>query len=312
MTRSERHGEQDFQTQWRVHVGAHKTATTHLQELLEGNDANLLRHGVDFLPTAKTSPIVRSNDVVEKTGLRGLKQHISRLTTRRSEPTQSDRLRGIMRRKPTTVLSHEDQLGFTQHSLLSSLYKGTEKLRTIEQLPDAEKLDIFLSIRSFDTFFVSAFCEACKPFHDMRNRLDDRKRTFRESPPSWFEFATRIANRFPNAGLHVWTFEDYLTDPNIAIQALTGVHFDNLESLPAPSRTKSPSLRAIALAEGLDPQMSRRERMRQVQAIYLEHPKEPGEKIDLFTEEETSWLKDCYRRDLERLEACDRITLLKA
>lgn len=304
------HGEQAVKTQWRIHVGAPKTATTHLQRLLEGNDENLLRHGVDILACADTRPIVRSRTRTGKKGLKGLKQRIARLTSRPAKATRSDRLRQIMRGKPVTVLSLEDQLGFPQDAFRSSLYKGTERFHTIEQLPDAEKIDIFLSIRSFETFFVSTFCEALKPMPDIRGRLNDRKRTFRDSPPSWFDLATRIADRFPAAGVHVWTFEDYLENPQIAIHALTGVHLDSLEKIPAPRRTKSPSPRAVALAESLDPQLDTRERMRQVEAIYLENPKDSGESIDLFTDEETSWLLDCYRQDLERLGASGRINLL--
>ena len=303
-------GDRTFKTQWRIHVGAHKTATTHLQEQLEGNDESLLNQGVDVLATSKTSPVVRNKSDQKKKSLGRLKQHIASFASRPSHARRSVRLRQMMRGKPVTVLSHEDQLGFTQHALLPRLYDGSERFQTIENLHDAKSIELFLSIRSFDTFFMSAFCEALKPFPDMRMRLNKRKQSFCEAPPSWFDLATRIADRFPNARLYVWTFEDYLKDPNIAVHALTGVHFDRLENIPAPSTTKSPSLRAIALAENLDPHLDTRERMRQVQAIYLENPKEPGEKINLFTDEETSFLRDCYRHDLERLEACERITLL--
>ena len=294
-------------TRWRIHVGAHKTATTHLQELLEGNDARLLAAGVDVLPTARVAPIVRRGTRKRR---RGLKKFFKRLVTG-TAPSRADQLRGIMRGMPTTVLSHEDQLGLSQDLLRPALYDGSERLETLAELPDAQEVEIFLSIRSFDTLLVSAYCEFLKPFHDARARLEQRRRTLRDTPPSWFALAERLADRFPQAKLRVWTFEDYVPQPGFVVRALTGVELDDLDNRPAPSRTRAPSPRAIALAEGLDPGLGVRERMQRVQELYMAHPKQAGESLDLFSAEEVDWLRGCYANDLEKIRRSARMELLQ-
>ena len=44
--------------QWRIHLGAHKTATSHLQETLAAVRDDLVGQGVDFIP----NPLVRQRN----------------------------------------------------------------------------------------------------------------------------------------------------------------------------------------------------------------------------------------------------------
>jgi hypothetical protein len=305
------HSDPKLPTNWRVHVGAPKTATTHLQQLLESNDENLLQKGVDVLPYSRTSKIIKSLNRKKPKGWKGLKRRIKGVIAADQDVLVRDQFRATMRNMPITVLSNECLLGFPQHIFLKSLFNGTERFHVIEDLPAMGKLDIFLSIRSLDSLFISAFSEALKPLPDARARLDKRKQSFKDNPPSWFDLAIRIADRFPAANVHVWRFEDYLKNPQLAIHALTGVYLDRLEHIPAPSKTRSPSLRAIELAEQLDPQLKGQDRMRHVEEIYLANPKQPDEKNELFNDEETAWLQACYRQDLEWIRASDRLNLLQ-
>lgn len=190
-------------------------------------------------------------------------------------------------------------------------YDGSERYTILNSLPDRESVDIYLSVRSFEALFVSAFCEMLKPFHDARARLEARQRTLRDTPPSWFDLAERLADNFPEARVHVWTFEDYVRDPAFVVKTLTGLELDGLDGRPAPETTRAPSLEAIRLAEELDPSLKMPERMEIVRDLFINSPKQPGEVLRMFSDEEAAWLRDCYTRDLERIQDSSRVTLLR-
>ncbi|MGY6696718.1 MAG: hypothetical protein ACXIUW_11955 [Roseinatronobacter sp.] len=299
-----------MKTQWRVHVGAHKTATTHLQELLRANEDKLLQHGVDFLNGRGINSLLRADPSQKPAGLDILKALVKGQRPVRASKRYSREINALRRDQPVTIISQEDQLGFTQDLMRPHFYDGSQKFTILNSLPDRESVDIYLSIRSFETLFVSAFCEMLKPFHDARARLEARRRTLQDMPPSWFELANRLGDSFPDARIHVWKFEDYIKHPGFVVKALTGLELDDLDGRPAPDRTRSPSPKAIKLAEELDPALKVQDRMKIVQELFADHPKQSGETIELFSGDETAWLRDCYTRDLEKIEASARMTLV--
>jgi hypothetical protein len=77
-----------------------------------------------------------------------------------------------------------------------------------------------------------------------------------------------------------------------------------------PSKTRSPSVRAIQLAEALDPSLDMRTRMEVVQKLYDAHPKSRGETIDLFSDQEIIWLRDLYNQDIEAIAQSNRLSLI--
>lgn len=300
-----------MKTRWHVHVGAHKSATTHLQRILRSNEETLLQNGVDCLPWRQINPLIRQDPSRATSGLDVVKAFAKGGRSVRASERYANALRTFRRNKPVTIISDEDQLGFTQDLMRPRFYDGSERYTILNSLPDRESVDIYLSVRSFEALFVSAFCEMLKPFHDARARLEARQRTLRDTPPSWFDLAERLADNFPEARVHVWTFEDYVRDPAFVIKTLTGLELDGLDGRPAPETTRAPSLEAIRLAEELDPSLKMPERMEIVRDLFINSPKQPGEVLRMFSDEEAAWLRDCYTRDLERIQDSSRVTLLR-
>ncbi|MEE4210371.1 MAG: hypothetical protein V2I43_14045 [Parvularcula sp.] len=294
---------------WKVHVGAHKTATTHLQELLEANASRLLSHGVDVIPVEHSSKEVRFNGRIKGSPLNriiskiGSSPNFPRFHTARLPFSQ------FRTGQALTILSHEDQLGFTQDLLRPHFYSGSERWATLDRIAPFVDLDIYLSVRSFDTLFVSAFCEILKPFPDARRRFEARRATLRQIPPSWAELAHRIAARYQSARVHVWRFEDYTVDPSYVFKSLTKIDMADATK-EVPSKTRSPSARAIKLSEALDLSLDVRTRMEFVQEIYDAHPKSPGERIDLFSDEEINWLQELYHRDIDAIAQSNQLSLM--
>ena len=183
-------------SKWNVHIGAHKTGTTHLQELLGANESVFLAAGVDVLRPSGLKQIVRGRGSKANTRLWAIASKLlSRSDAAQQKAIMRRKIQEEMKSKPITVLSHEDQLGFTQDLFRTKLYDGSERFWTIENLPDPSGIDIFISIRSFDTLFVSAFCEILKPFHDARERFERRLQTIEVHPPSWHEGTSELRLR---------------------------------------------------------------------------------------------------------------------
>lgn len=297
---------------WHVHVGAHKTATTHLQHILETQVAKLRDLGVDVLPYAATSPFVRSDATTSSSSRNQLGHRIRGALEGLGLPYALSSIDRHPQPRPVVLFSHEDQLGFTQDLLRERFYLGSERLGLLDRISARFETKIFLSVRSFDSLFISAFSEILKPFPDARVRLENRRRTLRTNPPSWLELAERLAHRYPEAQVCVWRFEDFVVDPRAIVEQFVGRELDDLEVGQAPGRTQSPSPRGIELAEGLSSTLSVRERMSEVQKIYDENPKTSGETIDILSPDEIAWLQDEYERDCDRLRQSEFVKLIEA
>ena len=102
-----------------------------------------------------------------------------------------------------------------------------------------------------------------------------------------------------------------MRQPEFVIEALTGVSVGKMPARPAPNRTSSPSMRAIAMAEALDPRLGVQDRIREVRKLFDNNPKQPGEQLDLVPEADAIWLRNHYLRDLENMRASGRISLLQ-
>ena len=277
--------------------------------MLESEVERLLTVGVEVVPVSLSSEKVRLNGRERGRVGKRLFSRVTKLFDRLQWRSSKLPFRQFLNGQPVTIFSHEDQLGFTQDLLRVPFYHCSERWAILDRLAGSAQLEIFLSVRSFDTLFASAFCEILKPFPDARRRLETRLATLQESPPSWAELAHRIADRYPMAKVHVWRFEDYTTDPGFVFKSLTGVDMRKTKD-EVPTKTRSQSPLGIELAETLDASLDIRTRMEAVQQIFNAHPKSRGEKIRLLRESEIIFLRDLYQRDIEEIAKSDRLHLM--
>ena len=143
-----------MKTRWHVHVGAHKSATTHLQRILRSNEETLLQNGVDCLPWRQINPLIRQDPSRATSGLDVVKAFAKGGRSVRASERYANALRTFRRNKPVTIISDEDQLGFTQDLMRPRFYDGSERYTILNSLPDRESVDIYLSVRSFEALFV--------------------------------------------------------------------------------------------------------------------------------------------------------------
>lgn len=291
-------------THWRVHIGAHKTGTTHLQALLEAHRSELAAKQIDVLAFDRIGRLIKS----EKRRI-GVGPQLKEASE--ASPDLSAKIAALRSGQPTAIISHEDQLGFTQDLLDTVFYRDSWRFRVLHHLPDRESLVLFLSIRNYASLYASAFAEIVKAFPDARLRFDDFRKKFLGAPPQWSHLVESIRAAFPDTRLNVWTFEDHIKQPRFALEVITGASIEGYADISPPSSTRSPSRRAIELAEAVDPTLPFRERHRLVMEIYLKHPKEHGEDLGLFSPEEQADLERSYLEDLDRIAQIDGVQLLR-
>ncbi|MCC5988048.1 MAG: hypothetical protein JJT95_10230 [Pararhodobacter sp.] len=195
-----------------LHLGAHKTATTHLQLALGRARAALAGQGVAmFLP-----------DDLRRNGLR-LADCLSALPEDRSHnavirKALADAARGAR----LLLISEENILGSAHQPAMireARLYPDAEaRLARLRGLLPAGRVTITLAMRDPAGFLVSAYSQRLlsgrlEAFEHYRDGLDP-------AALSWHKLVARLRAAMPDAGLVLWAYEDY---PAIAGQVLAAM-----------------------------------------------------------------------------------------
>lgn len=284
----------DLITEWRIHIGAHKTATTHLQDLLALQRDDLAAEGVDFIPR----PILRAILLPPHVG-----RHAWRLRVGGGWPLRrafERRLRPVRLGPGRVVMSEERFLGNATALLERGFYpQARERLLPFSALAYGAKLFVFLSIRSPDRLLPSAYAQILRTrpwpggFGPIRERaVADR--------PRWSDVVARIRLTLPRASVSIWTMEDYIEAPSLVASSFCGVTIKRSTELPPPSGTRSPSAHAIETIERLDPNLPSGEYVERVKAIIAED--DSTEPFRPFSEREAAALRRTYEDDLETIE----------
>ncbi|MGO4914242.1 hypothetical protein [Pseudogemmobacter sp. W21_MBD1_M6] len=197
-----------------LHLGAHKTATTHLQKSLTENSDLLNTAGVAYFgPSELRAP---RQSIQHKFGFAGNKRIDPAFA---AEALQA--LAGDCRR---VVLSEENYLGPLYGGegsaglpLYSAAHLRVEKLvRSLEGHP----VSLFLAVRDPASFLVSAYSQGMMsgkyvPFSKFVRRLDP-SRIF------WSELIERLSGIEGVANTYVWRHEDYPRVAETVLRRLVG------------------------------------------------------------------------------------------
>lgn len=281
--------------EWRLHVGAHKTATTHFQYTLEALRSELAEQGLDFLPLDD----VRALRLPPSPGKRRWRERLGLPMRLRFEKTVAP-----LRLGPDRIaMSEENFLGLSRDLLGGTFYPEAERrLSRFAPLGGGRaRLHVFLSIRSFDTLLPSAYVQNLRDmawpggFAAVKAKALDR-------PPSWTGLAERIRRALPEAPLAVWTLERYREHDREILSRFLGFDAPRRDRLPTPARTRSPSARGVAEMEALDPGMPHADRWEATGRIMAEDAaRGGGERYAPFTDHERALLTEAYEEDLARL-----------
>jgi hypothetical protein len=283
--------------QWRIHLGAHKTATTHLQETLTAVRSELAARGIDFIP----------NQLVRR-------QKLAR-TLWRSRPVARLPIVGPARMREaiettvaplrlgpaTVVLSEENIVGVPEQILTVPFYpQAALSVARLASLGPKADLVFFLSIRSYDTLLPSAYAEALKHAPAPAGGFARIKARLLAAPPSWYDLVARLRAAAPGVPLRIWRQEDYRANAREIMETVCGCELGPLPELSDPSWTRSPSATAIAEVERLPAALPREDWVARVRAIYAAAA--PGEdRFRPFDQAEQRRLRADYEADLARI-----------
>lgn len=276
-----------------LHLGAPKTATTHLQDILELHRNDLFKQDIDFVPRPK---------LVDENFPRAITLISKNLY---KYPAFA---RYFIKRKLTSLRSGSSKLIISEENLIGGIDffrdndfpfpKMESRIRALNTLTSWTKLHIFLAIRSPDTLLPSGYAQT------LRTRLvpggfDGVKEKALHRPPSWTDVISRIKAIIPDAKLTVWRFEDYIANVDQVISILCGSELNNIRDIPVPAITRSPSKQAITAIEKHSPELTIKQHKTEARKIIDED--NGGSKFQPFNAEETSFLKNFYRKDIEEL-----------
>lgn len=279
---------------WRIHLGAHKTATTHLQETLTAVRPALAARGLDYIP----NPLVRERKLARALWTR---RPLARLPLVGPMHMRDaiERLLAPLRLGPdTVVLSEENILGIPDQILGQPFYpQAAQSVGRLASLAGRAKLVFFLSIRGYDTLLPSAYAESLK-FRPPREGGFDTRRLLAETP-SWYDLVAQIHRAAPGVPLRIWRQEDYRANAQAIMSEVCGLDLGPLPDISDPSWTRSPTAEGIRAAELLPTGLAMAERRERVGEIYAASG---GEPFRPFAEAERSEIRARYAADLARIE----------
>lgn len=253
---------------WRVHVGARKTGTESFQVRLRQLEPKIrASNGTVLLRETLRDPARYARR--DLSGLKGLRH---RLRLRLRTPAQLRAAAGDCR---FVVASEEVFLGEAPGLLKTDLYPNLRGIDLLRWTARGARLDLFVSIRSYDTLLPSALFEMLKTIPDARARWEEGVARVLAECSGWPGLMARLERRAPEARLHFWCLDSYARDPGAVLTQFTGVDVPDLPPSPPASRTRSPALSALDEVAALDPALPRAERGERVRAIYKRHPAGP-------------------------------------
>lgn len=284
-----------------IHFGAHKTATTFLQEYLDSEIAELRRNGVGYIPLhlsrSSIMPFigqtVRCANPAERPSADMMKASISAalgLNTPNAPP--------LLR----LLISDENLADGAPMSVLAkrTLYpSAASRLRILMNEFPRAKFKLLFCIRDYADFIPSVYCEVLR-----WRKLAPLARVLSASEwnLSWPVFLGAIAEEHPECDVHYWRYEDFSNSPADVVEAMTGCRLTSVEN--RISNTVRPSLtkKAVSILQAVRRHLSESEYKRLAECLAENMIFDVGEKLSIDDPILAADLRARYQRDVRTLQ----------
>ncbi len=281
----------------RLYLGAHKTATTHLQGILMANRAKLSADSVQL-----SSP-----QDVRKEWLPLYFQAVRAFGEKgKIPPRLSGPLRAAMPEACDWILTEENIIG-VPIELLSQpgIYpNAARRLETLRALFPEREITLHFSLRSYDSFWRSMYSEI------VRNRgflpWDEFYKPAAFAARSWRDTVKAFASVLPEAAITLWRFEDFRAVMPQALAELSGqTEVAPLMAAYEPEATRpSLSQKAMDILAELAPAIGRAEALRLTERINDHYSVAKGNApFDPFDAETAASMRADYARDIAAIKA---------
>lgn len=289
-------------TEFRVHIGAHKTATTHLQYTLEAAAPDIRALDGNFL----SYPVVRKIVKPLHRGRRGhMAQAFPALSPLLLRPEKKKLLEDLRLAQPVSgsiILSDENLLGTIESCIWAGrLYPNLSRIDMISLLSTIAPLTLFISIRSLDGYIPGAYATALKYTPLSRCDLNRFTSNLRSQSRHWTTLVSRVQNIVPRARIYVWNYDEYQAGSQHFMQTLLGLPIEEFPRIDPPDITRTPSERAIAIAEAQNVPGGI-ERNKLMHKIYLDETRLMDHKFDPLSAENKRYFRSAFKEDLRALK----------
>jgi hypothetical protein len=275
--------------EWRIHIGAHKTATTHVQDTLEAVRRDLGAFGIEYVPRQE----IRNHG-----GFGRLKWwHSFVPDTQKKHWTYA-----YEQSKDVLLFSEERLLGRVSGLFRSPLYPDLENnMRMIQRLGSNRKITLYMTIRSFESILPSAYAQQIRMGKAGRIIFDEIKENTFRNPPLWSQVIGRILDIFDESQLKIWRYEDYKDHQDVFLSHLCNGTILTFPNIPPPESTKSPCAETIRELERICPEIRKDKRAAEASRICsLAHG--GGDRFQPFSAHEVEWLQESYMKDVHFME----------
>jgi hypothetical protein len=269
-----------------LHIGAHKTATTYLQNRLALNGARISAAGIRYESLDK----IRGQLNFQKR--KGAFEHNAYLADLRDTVKTRDLL-----------LSEENLLGFPTDIIKNDCYylQAGNRVSGFLSAIDAQEVELFLSLRDYASFTVSMYCELIRARAFIS--FADYFELYRRSGFSWVKLIDDLVAAAPKAKITIWDYADFRRLEEAILTAMLGFDAQDL-ARPDGGRRESFSTMAIRAYDALSAVMSPEELKMVMKPIARTFSKAEGyEAFDPHSAEVKATLSAAYRDDLARIAA---------
>jgi hypothetical protein len=280
-----------------LHLGAHKTATTHFQKVLQSN-RSLYQDVAHYVPMDEfRSAVTRASKLTRPAHRKDVEDYLARLG---QLPT------------PTLILSEENLIGeakdiFRSNRLYGNLEKRAGTLR--EFVTHFSHSTIWFSIRSMEEFIPSIYCESLLHF---------RYRPFRRAfsghyEQSWVPVVASLSELFPQTTIKVVPYEGYRDVLPKWVEVMTGVKtgWDLLDGERPKRALNHLAVRMLGGTHLVIPQTKTSSVIQHLSG-YLDKKGVAG-KFSPFPNSLRMKLRSNYKRDLEDIQGLgDKIQVFSA
>jgi len=248
----------------KLYIGAHKTATTHIQSILEHSHKDFKKHNIKLSTPAE----LRKSWLGNFLNLCHKKEIIHIENLKQELPTS-----GIW------ILSDENFSGTPyDFKVQKGMYPNVgQRLKCLKELFPNAKIELYFSIRSYETFYRSEVVRnrGYIPFEEYYN-----EEQFKHN--SWLDVIEMFTSVIPEKNITLWRYEDIKILMPTLINNMTGLHNakELIQNYPTKRTRESLSQKTLEILASHYPTLTQKKSKGMIEDINKKYPL--GDKYSKF------------------------------
>jgi hypothetical protein len=285
----------------KLHLGAHKTATTHFQDTLLTLQPELQRIGINYellAETRKRLSLARKYTRVLSFCQIPPTRLSSRMVSKKLiAPSQS-----LNKTSEVFLRSDENIIGSVRDACSFDIYhKSLKRIKFLNYIDPCFSVELNLSIRDLSEVFVGSYITYLRRNPERACHVKSRlmQDLLHNCQASWLPFIDKLS-QYSNNKITVWSQEHYKNNSNQVISHFIGNDNIEIPLISPPKSTMTPSYKAIEKVETMMSQLkSKPKDWSQIcDEIYQEYPvSESNEKFSFLNSKTKATLAECYKQD---------------